>query len=145
VPDLLTDLELLVGVLVGLAVGCLLIIFLRRRAIGRGKIVSVCAVRRRPGSTWRQGILRFGEDQIEWYALDGLSLRPRHRWSRRVLQLGSPIPLGSGDGLDAVPGTIAVDCQEGPNSFRLALPGPAYTALRTWLEAVPPGSAGSVT
>ena len=100
------------------------------------------AVRRcaRPASDrWRLGLIRFGDNALEWFTLGGVSVRPRHRWLRQRLLLEAPVHLAGSDAIPVLPDAYRVPCTDGDDDFELALQGPDYTALRSWQEAAPPG------
>ncbi len=144
--DLIFSIEVAVGLLVALAGGYLVAVVLRRRIISRGGLTTMCAYRRAGGHAWRQGFIRFGEGDLEWFPLGGVSTKPRYVWSRRGLDLGNPQRLDSGQ-TEAVGGmvnAIWVECTCRDTLFALALAEPAYTALRSWVESAPPESASAV-
>ena len=62
-----------------------------------------------------------------------------------MLELGSPAPVRLGEGLDGLADPVAVTCRYQGSTFQLAVSEAAYTALRAWLEATPPGAASTVT
>lgn len=143
-PDLLFSLEIAVGIMLAVSLGTLGLVFLRRRTIARKGLLTMCGVRRQRG-TWRLGLLRYGRGQLEWFALDGVSVRPKYRWTQQRLQLGLPVHAAAGQGLDGLSEAIAVGCRHEGDSFELAMTEGAYMALRSWLEAAPPGAASAVT
>lgn len=143
-PDLLVSVELAVGILLGLGLAFVALVFLRRRLIARGRVLTMCGLRK-ASTGWRMGLVRYGVGQLEWYALGGLTIKPKYRWEQRVLELGSPVTVGLGDGLDVLTDPIAVTCRHQGDSFQLAVSEAAYTALRSWLEAAPPGAASTLT
>lgn len=143
-PDLLLAAEVLVGVLFGLVAVFLGAVFLRRRAIARGRLLTLCGLRR-PPAPWRMGLVRYGSGQLEWYPLGGLTIRPKYRWRQRLLELTPPGPVADGTGLDALPDPVVVACRYQGERFELAVAEPAYRALRSWAEASPPGAASTVT
>ena len=114
--------------------------FARRRMIARGKPLTVCAIREPESRKWRFGLARYGGTGLEWFTLGGLSVRPARRWDRTRLQIGAPRPLPDGDRpVVLMPDAVQVSCQHAGTRFDLALPPGPYTALRSWLEASPPG------
>ena len=132
------------AVLVG---GCLFMvafvlssIFIRRRLIARGKPLTVCALRD-PGETrWRFGLVRYRATGLEWFTLTGIWLRPARRWERCLLQFGAGRPMEAGERPEIlIEGAIKVDCRYREARFEIALAQAEYTALRSWLEASPPG------
>jgi hypothetical protein len=145
VPDLIFVIEIVVGLIVAVVGGYLLAVTLRRRAISRGKLLAMCAYAREGAHVWRNGFIRFGEGDVEWYPMRSVSVRPRHVWSRRSLDLGSPRPVDPRERLDLIDNAVWVPCHDGERRFQLAMARSAYTALRSFVEAAPPESASSVT
>ncbi|WP_151524815.1 DUF2550 family protein [Serinicoccus kebangsaanensis] len=86
---------------------------------------------------WRRGTLRFTEDRLSLRGRGGLSVGP---WLRGNLDLGVAGPLAAQDAA-ALGGArlIRVPVSYGTSRFELALGEQHYTALRSWVEAVPPG------
>jgi hypothetical protein len=143
-PTVLVSAEILVGVLVGVVCVALASVFIRRRAIAGGKLLTLCGYRRPAGGRWRLGLARFGSNRLEWFSIVGLTLRPRHSWDRMGLDLDAPLTLQGLDRIDLLPDAVGVRCSYGDVEFDLAVQPPAYTALRSWLEAAPPGSGADV-
>lgn len=143
-PTALVSVEVLVGVLVLLVAVALTVVFVRRRSIARGQVLTLCGLRR-PGATrWRLGLLRLGTTRLEWFPLIGITLRSAHDWERLALDVDAPTELEGADRLDLLPDAVGVRCYYGAVEFDLALQPPHYTALRSWLEAAPPGSRANV-
>jgi len=132
--------EVLVGgclFLVGLVLGA---IFVRRRLIARGKPLTVCGLRERGEGHWRFGLVRYGTTGLEWFTLAGISLRPARHWERNLLEFDACRPFEAGEKPDVLlPGGMRVDCSYRDERFEIALAQAQYTALRSWLEASPPG------
>jgi Protein of unknown function (DUF2550) len=132
--------ELLVGGCLFTVAFVLGAIFVRRRLIAHGKPLTVCALRESGDGPWRFGLVRYRATGLEWFTLAGISLRPAKRWERSVLQFGSGRPLETGEKPEIlIPGAMKVDCNYRAERFELALAQAPYTALRSWLEASPPG------
>ena len=132
--------EVLVGACLFVIVVVLGSVFARRRLIARGKPLTVCALRESVDGPWRFGLVRYGATGLEWFTLAGISLRPAKRWERSVLRFGSGRPLETGEKPEIlIPGAMKVDCNYRAERFELALAQAPYTALRSWLEASPPG------
>ena len=140
VHELWPTIELLVG-------GCLFIIvlvlgavFSRRRLIGLGKPLAVCALREGDDGRWRFGLVRYRTTGLDWFTLAGISLRPARRWERSLLDFGAGQPLESGEEPEIlIPGAMRVDFRYRGTRFQIALGRASYTALRSWLESSPPG------
>lgn len=136
-----------------LVVGCLFIVivvlgpvFARRRLIARGKPLTVCALREPGDDKWRFGLVRYGATGLEWFKLAGISLRPARRWERTLLEFGTSQHLPVGERPEIlIGGALRVDCNYRGRRFELALARASYTALRSWLEASPPGRNVNVT
>ncbi|MDQ6895799.1 MAG: DUF2550 domain-containing protein [Actinomycetota bacterium] len=143
-PTALISFEIVVGALVAVIVGFLAATYARRRAISRGRLLTLSGWRRRPGDSWRLGHLRLGSSQLEWFSLFGVSARPQHCWERAVLGLEPPQDIHPSDVIDLMPDASPVRCTYGTRTFELALTPHAYTALRSWAEASPPGSTANV-
>ncbi len=138
-PTALFSTEIVVGTLLLLVAFVLATTFLRRRFIARGLPLTLCGLRESGRRRWRLGHIRFGDNALEWYSLGGVSLRPRHRWDRQTLMLNVPQKLAADDGIAVLPDASGVSASDGNDDFELALQSPAYTALRSWQEAAPPG------
>jgi hypothetical protein len=143
-PPALVSVEIVVGALLVLALGFLGGTYARRRAISRGRLLILSGWRRRPGDGWRVGHLRLGSSRLEWFSLFGVSPWPQHGWDRAVLDLEPAQELRHTDALDLIPDAAPVRCHYGNHTFELALTPNAYTALRSWAEAAPPGSTADV-
>jgi hypothetical protein len=139
VPSVLVSTEIVIGTLLVIAVLVLAITYLRRRYISKGQPLTLCGLRMRGQHRWRLGLIRFGDNALEWYTLGGVSLRPKHRWQRQLLLLDAPQPLTPEEAIPLLPDASRVSCTDGTSQFVLALQGPDYTALRSWQEAAPPG------
>ncbi|GAA5027817.1 DUF2550 domain-containing protein [Terrabacter aeriphilus] len=138
-PPVLVSTEIVIGTLIVVAVVVLATTYLRRRYIAKGLPLTLCGLRAAGTDRWRLGLIRFGDNALEWYTLGGVSVRPRHRWLRQRLLLEAPERLEGSDSIPLLPDASRVPCSDGETRFELALQGPAYTALRSWQEAAPPG------
>jgi Protein of unknown function (DUF2550) len=140
VHDLLLTSELLVGGALFFVAATLGAIFTRRRLIARGEPLTVCALREPGDRRWRFGLARYGTTGLEWFTLLGLSLRPARKWERGLLDIGAGEPLEPGERPEIlIPAAVRVDCRYHQEHFEIALARAPYTALRSWLEAAPPG------
>lgn len=138
-PSALVSTEIVVGTLLVVVTLVLVVTYARRRYISRGLPLTVCALRTEAGKRWRLGLIRFGDNALEWYTLGGVSLRARHRWPRQTLFVETPEPLAAGESIPVIPGAQRVPCSSRREHFELGLPHDDYTALRSWQEAAPPG------
>ncbi|MDN5797975.1 MAG: DUF2550 domain-containing protein [Intrasporangium sp.] len=138
-PSALVSTEIVIGILLVAVALVLVVTYARRRYIAHGQPLTVCAVRPESVKRWRLGLIKFGDNALEWYALGGVSVRPRHRWARQSLLLETPGPLPPGESIPVIPAAQRVPCTSGSERFDLALAHADYTALRSWQEAAPPG------
>ena len=137
--------EWLVGGCLFLAVFLLTAVFIRRRVIARGTPLTVCALREPGDGRWRFGLARYATTGVEWYTLAGISLRPARQWDRMLLDVGFGEFLESGERPEIlIPEAMRVDCRCREDSFEIALGQDPYTALRSWVEASPPGRNANV-
>jgi len=132
--------EMLVGGALFIVAAALSAVFTRRRVIARGRPLTVCALREPGDRRWRFGLARFGTTELEWFTLLGLSLRPARQWDRGLLNIRTGRPLEPGERPEIlIPGAMQVECRYRRTRFEVALARAPYTALRSWLEASPPG------
>jgi len=132
--------EWLVGGCLLLIVIILISVFARRRLIARGKPLTVCALREPGDGRWRFGLARYGTTAVEWYPLDGFSVRPARQWDRAQLDIEAGEFLDSGERPEIlIPEPMRIDCRCRDEHFEIALAQAPYTALRSWVEASPPG------
>lgn len=127
--------EILAGLLLVVLLICVGLV-LRRRAIARGGPVMLLALSRDPG--WSLGLARVTASEIAWFPLLGWNLRPRERWIRGDLDLGSPDPIQQSRPIGVID-PVKVICNSGAHDFIIALSAGDYTALRSWSESAPPG------
>lgn len=137
--------EVVLGACVGLAAAFLAVIFVRRRFLARSGELLMCALRVDERARWRGGLLRLDDHVLLWFPLFGVSLRAAHGWRRENLELGTFHRLAEDSAVPDSDGTgVHVHLVGEPTAGRLAnvelsLGVSPYTALRSWLEASPPG------
>lgn len=135
--SVLIPVEVLAGVL-ALLVAVVVAVFLRRRQIARGKVLTLCGIRDSARPRWRLGLVRMGSARLEWFSLNGFSRRPHHIWTRGGLELSAPVPLGDGEAIALLPEAVLVVGTYLEVPFELAMRPEDYRALRIWLESAPP-------
>jgi hypothetical protein len=130
---------LLVVVLV-IALACATAIATRRTLIERGGSID-CGLRRRRDRRWRLGLAEYRPEELRWYPVFGLRLRPQAAFDRRTLCVVSRRPADAVEVTSLGPGTVVVECETGAAAGRveLALGEDALTGFLAWLEAAPPG------
>lgn len=133
-----------------LAALCLLaVLFARRELIARGGSIEV-SLRLSTyveGRGWSPGIGRFVGDELRWYRVFSLAIRPRRVIDRRVFSVQHRRrPHGAEE--RALPSNaIVLRCVSRPASRRepvdIAMAETTVTGFMSWLEASPPGGASA--
>lgn len=123
------------------AVACATVIAARRTLIERGGGRVDCGLRRGRRRRWRLGLAAYRPDELAWYPVFGLRLRPQVVFDRRALSVVARRPADLVEVTSLGPGTMVVECETGPGAARieLALGEDALTGFLAWLEAAPPG------
>jgi hypothetical protein len=132
---------LLVVVLI-VAITCAVGIAVRRNLIERSGGSVECGLRRSAGRRWRLGLAAYQPDELRWYPVFGIWLRPAEVFARHALSVVSRRPADPVEMTSVGSGAVVVECDtgEGPASrIELALSEDALTGFLAWLEAAPPG------
>ncbi len=120
----------------------------RRFLLERGGGTVEAGLRKGSGP-WRLGLASYQSEELHWFGVFGLSMRPDEIFPRRDLALVARRLPSEAETASLGPGMIVVQCQLGegqlgegtPDSIvELALAESALTGLLSWLEAAPPGS-----
>lgn len=100
-----------------------------------------CGFRGQSDVPWSVGSLHYEDDLLVHKGRDASSTLTRHRWQRCQLDLGYAEPLRDQHRIQGLPEgmSLAVQGRYGDTTFDLAMTEEHYTALRSWLEAAPPG------
>ncbi len=114
----------------------------RRFLLERGGGTVDCGLRRTAGQgSWRLGVASYQGDQLCWYHLFGVLLRPRLELERRTLTVLSRRAATVAESASLGPGMIVVECAVGDGTrVELAMSEAALTGFLSWLESAPPGS-----
>ena len=131
---------LLVVVLL-VAVACALGIAVRRTLIERGGGTVECALRLAGDRRWRLGLAAYQPDELRWYPVFGVRLRPGEAFARHALIVVSRRLADPVEATSVGSGSVVVECAIGPAAelIELALSEGALTGFLAWLEAAPPG------
>ena len=118
------------------------VLFVRREVIARrGTIeLNVRLSTRLPGRGWSPGIGRFVGDELRWYRLFSLALRPRETLSRRSLAVDGrrhPTPT---ERLAMPADWIILRCTSQRDTVEIAMAETTLTGFLSWIEAAPPGA-----
>jgi hypothetical protein len=120
----------------------------RRFLLERGGGTVECGLRKAGGS-WRLGVASYQSEELFWFRVFGISMRPREVFPRRDLSVVSRRLPTQAEAANLDPGMIVIECRLGeamaPDAqatatVELALTEAALTGLLAWLEAAPPGS-----
>ncbi len=112
----------------------------RRYLLERGGGTVECGLRQ-PGGSWRLGVASYQREELCWFGVFGVSMRPEEVFPRRDLTVLSRRTPTDAEVSILGPGMIVVECIFGEGGpVELALSESALTGLLAWLEAAPPGS-----
>jgi len=118
----------------------------RRYLLERGGGTVECGLRQ-PGGSWRLGVASYQREDLCWFGVFGVSMRPEEVFPRRDLAVVSRRPPTDAEASILGPGMIVVQCAFGEDGtmgragpVELALGESALTGLLAWLEDAPPGS-----
>jgi Protein of unknown function (DUF2550) len=132
---------LLVVVLVA-AIAAATVIAVRRTLIERGGGSVECGLRRGRDRRWQLGLAAYWPDELRWYPVFGLRLRPGEVFARHALSVVSRRPADAVEVTSVGPAAVVVECDTGDSGagrVELALSEDALTGFLAWLEAAPPG------
>ena len=105
----------------------------RRFLLERGGGTVECGLRKGTGS-WRLGVASYKREELYWFGIFGLSMRPDEVFPRRDLTVVSRRLPTDAEAASLGPGMIVVECKLGDDGGQLGPPAPAGAA---------PGSAGA--
>jgi len=98
-----------------------------------------CAYRADESADWERGLLSYKAGRLDHFGRGGPFRGPQHHWQRVALNFGIARTI-EGDDLPWLSAPVlAVPCEYVGDRFELALGLEHYTALRAWVESVPPG------
>ena len=90
----------------------------RRFLLERGGGTVECGLRSGNGS-WRLGVARYRGEELRWYGIFGLSVRPDEVFPRRDLTVVSRRPPTEAEAASLGPGMIVVECRLGEDTSQL--------------------------
>jgi Protein of unknown function (DUF2550) len=132
-----------IGIGVFIVLCSLGVLFLRRELIARGRGTIELSLRLSavmPGRGWSPGVARFVGDEMRWYRLFSLSVRPRRTLTRgglSVQQRRAPTPT---ERLVLPADWVILRCADGPATIEIAMANTTLTGFLSWIEAAPPGA-----
>jgi hypothetical protein len=117
------------------------VLTLRRWLLERRGGTVECSLREPDGrGVWRLGIGRYSGDELLWFAIFGLRLRPRRVVHRRGLIVSRRRGPKAEEEASLHPDAGIVEVRDGGRTLELAMSRAALTGFLAWLEAAPPGS-----
>jgi hypothetical protein len=127
--------------LVLVALALVLLAVRRRYLLGSGGAIDMSVRVRfgRVGRGWALGVGRYTGDDLLWFRVFALRLRPSRTFSRRRLEVsGQRAPQGA-ESWAVQAGAVVVECREAENPVELAMSPEAVTGFLSWMESAPPG------
>lgn len=98
-----------------------------------------CAYRPDASADWRRGLLCYNAGRLDHFGRGGPFREALHSWQRVGLDFGIARTVDDREVPWLTAPVFAVPCEYAGEEFELALGQEHYTALRAWLESVPPG------
>jgi hypothetical protein len=124
------------------AIGLLLVLVLRRRALQRPRGSFALSVKRASVVSprgWRPGIALYRADEVLWFSLFSLAWWPKYRLHRgEVTVEGRRAPVGQEIHV-LPPDNVIATCVSDIGVSQLAMTVSSLTGLLAWMEASPPG------
>ncbi|TML26158.1 MAG: DUF2550 family protein [Actinobacteria bacterium] len=132
-----------IGIGVFIVLCSLGLLFLRRELIARGRGTIELSLRLStliPGRGWSPGVARFAGDQMRWYRVFSLSIRPRRTLTRGALSVQERRAPAPAERLVLPADWIILRCTDGRSTIEIAMAGTTLTGFLSWIEAAPPGA-----
>ena len=101
----------------------------RRFLLERGGGTVECGLRKGSGP-WRLGLASYQREELCWFGIFGLSMRPDEVFPRRDLTVVSRRLPSDAEAASLGPGMIVVECKLGEDGSQL---GPPARRRRSWL------------
>lgn len=134
-----------IGVLILLAV--LAALFVRRAWVARagGTIkLNLRLTTRVSGRGWSPGFGRFDGDDLRWYRMFSLAIRPRRVLSRNGLVVQSRRAPTGPEKLALPHDWVILRCTARRSPVEIAMARSTVTGFLSWLEAAPPGAVSRI-
>ncbi|MER5333219.1 DUF2550 domain-containing protein [Micromonospora sp. NPDC002717] len=132
-----------IGIGVAVILGALLILFVRRAVVTRSGGIIRLGVRTSTmldGRGWSPGFGRFVGDELRWYRVFSLAIRPTRVLSRKGLAVERRrLPEGQ-ERLSMPADWVILRCTSNHAPVEIAMARSTVTGFLSWLEAAPPGA-----
>lgn len=128
------------ALVIGLA---LLTLIMRRRVLCRGGGTVELSLRLKGGDEgrgWVLGLGRFDGDELKWYRVFSLAMRPRRTLTRRNLSVVTQREPHKVERRALLADAVVMQCRSSTGLVELAMGPSATTGFLAWLEATPPGA-----
>jgi hypothetical protein len=115
----------------------------RRWLLGSGGAIDMSLRLRfgRVGRGWALGVGRYTGDDLLWFRVFAITVRPSRTLSRRGLEVvAQRVPQGA-ESWAVQSGAVIVECRDSSGPVHLAMSAEALTGFLSWLESAPPGYA----
>ncbi len=136
-----------VAALVALPIAVWVVLYGRRRWLGRRGATFDCSLRviattarqpRRPAHGWMLGLGRYADDDLEWFRVFSLSLSPKRVLPRSVAMTNRRVPEAA-ESYTLYVGHVVIGLETPTGPVELAMSTEALTSFLAWTEAAPPG------
>ena len=137
-------LEVALAIALLLALLPLLVLAVRRRVLQRAGGAVELSLRLsalKPGRGWALGVGHFQGDELRWYRVFSVGVRPRRTLLRRELHVTGRRSPGRTEALALLDGAVVMECTTPSGPVELAMSPSAVTGFLAWLESAPPGPA----
>lgn len=118
-------------------------IWFRRRWLSRSGGAVELSFRLKPrsqGRGWVLGVGRFVGDELQWFRVFSLSLKPRRTLSRIDLVVKTRRPPVGPESFSLLKGAEVVELLSPKGPVEIAMDSSTMTGFLAWLEARPPGA-----
>jgi len=139
-------LEVTLAIVLVVALLPLLVVAFRRRLLQRGGGAVELSLRlgaSTPGRGWALGVGHLQGDELRWYRVFSLGVRPRRTLLRRELHVVRRRQPGRSEALALLEGAVVMECSTPSGPVELAMSPSAETGFLAWLESAPPGPAAT--
>ncbi len=121
------------------------VLFARRELIARGGGTIEVSFRLStlvPGRGWSPGIAQFRGDEMRWYRVFSLSIRPSRTLTRRCLSVQRRRAPETIERLVLPADWVVLSCScDAQHPVEIAMARNTLTGFMSWIEAAPPGGA----
>jgi hypothetical protein len=139
----MTEVEIALVLLLLVMAALIVMLIVRRNYLLRGSGGISLSVR--AGSKddverggWALGVGRFARDELQWYRLVGLGIRPAYVLHRSELEVTGRRAPQPQEARTLPPDAVILDCRHGATLLELAVVGTAATGFSSWLESAAP-------